>query len=104
MAAIEIDGLTKRFGDVVAVDGLGLHIEEGGFSASLGRTTFDDCRSIARARRAGRRTPGPEPPSAFDIHIRSSLRVSSASQRIPENRNSSLLKEYFIVNSGHYIH
>ena len=29
MSAIRIDGLTKRYKDVVAVDGLSLNIEEG---------------------------------------------------------------------------
>jgi len=36
MAAIEIDGLTKRFGDVVAVDNLSLQIEEGEIFGFLG--------------------------------------------------------------------
>lgn len=36
MAAIEIDGLTKRFGDVVAVDDLDLRIEEGEIFGFLG--------------------------------------------------------------------
>lgn len=36
MAAIEIDGLTKRFGDVVAVDGLNLSVEEGEIFGFLG--------------------------------------------------------------------
>ncbi|WP_255192872.1 ABC transporter ATP-binding protein [Natronobeatus ordinarius] len=36
MAAIEIDGLTKRFGDVVAVDGLDLTVEEGEIFGFLG--------------------------------------------------------------------
>lgn len=36
MAAIEIDGLTKRFGDIVAVDDLTLQIEEGEIFGFLG--------------------------------------------------------------------
>ncbi|WP_459191952.1 ABC transporter ATP-binding protein [Halosimplex sp. J119] len=36
MAAIEIDGLTKRFGNVVAVDGLDLTVEEGEIFGFLG--------------------------------------------------------------------
>ena len=36
VAAIEIDGLTKRFGDVVAVDNLDLRIEEGEIFGFLG--------------------------------------------------------------------
>ncbi|WP_137285578.1 ABC transporter ATP-binding protein [Halorussus salinisoli] len=36
MAAIEIDGLTKQFGDVVAVDGLDLCVEEGEIFGFLG--------------------------------------------------------------------
>lgn len=36
MAAIEIEGLTKRFGDVVAVDNLSLRIEEGEIFGFLG--------------------------------------------------------------------
>ncbi|WP_276302668.1 ABC transporter ATP-binding protein [Halorussus lipolyticus] len=36
MVAIEIDGLTKRFGDVVAVDDLDLRIEEGEIFGFLG--------------------------------------------------------------------
>ncbi len=36
MAAIELDGLTKRFGDVVAVDDLDLTIEEGEIFGFLG--------------------------------------------------------------------
>jgi ABC-2 type transport system ATP-binding protein len=36
MAAIEIEGLTKRFGDVVAVDNLSLQIEEGEIFGFLG--------------------------------------------------------------------
>ncbi|WP_255168707.1 ABC transporter ATP-binding protein [Natrononativus amylolyticus] len=36
MAAIELEGLTKRFGDVVAVDGLDLTIEEGEIFGFLG--------------------------------------------------------------------
>jgi ABC-2 type transport system ATP-binding protein len=36
MAAIEIESLTKRFGDVVAVDGLDLRIEEGEIFGFLG--------------------------------------------------------------------
>ena len=36
MAAIEIGGLTKRFGDVVAVDGLDLTVEEGEIFGFLG--------------------------------------------------------------------
>lgn len=36
MAAIEIDGLTKKFGDVVAVDGLDLTVEEGEIFGFLG--------------------------------------------------------------------
>ncbi|SER40710.1 ABC transporter ATP-binding protein [Natrinema salaciae] len=36
MAAIEIDGLTKRFGDVVAVDDLELRVEEGEIFGFLG--------------------------------------------------------------------
>jgi len=36
MAAIEINGLTKRFGDIVAVDDLTLHIEEGEIFGFLG--------------------------------------------------------------------
>ncbi|EJN57579.1 ABC transporter ATP-binding protein [Halogranum rubrum] len=36
MAAIDIDGLTKQFGDVVAVDGLNLRVEEGEVFGFLG--------------------------------------------------------------------
>ena len=36
MAAIELEGLTKRFGDVVAVDGLDLTVEEGEIFGFLG--------------------------------------------------------------------
>jgi ABC-type multidrug transport system ATPase subunit len=36
MAAIRTDGLTKRFGDVVAVDGLDLTVEEGEVFGFLG--------------------------------------------------------------------
>jgi ABC-2 type transport system ATP-binding protein len=36
MTAIEIQGLTKRFGDVVAVDGLSLRVEEGTVTGFLG--------------------------------------------------------------------
>jgi ABC-2 type transport system ATP-binding protein len=36
MTAIEIDGLTKRFGDVQAVDGLDLRVEEGEIFGFLG--------------------------------------------------------------------
>ncbi|WP_254525138.1 ABC transporter ATP-binding protein [Natrinema caseinilyticum] len=36
MAAIELEGLTKRFGDVVAVDGLDLTVEEGEVFGFLG--------------------------------------------------------------------
>ncbi|WP_123538461.1 ABC transporter ATP-binding protein [Halosimplex salinum] len=36
MAAIEIDGLTKRFGEVVAVDGLDLTVEDGEIFGFLG--------------------------------------------------------------------
>ncbi|ELZ88297.1 ABC transporter ATP-binding protein [Haloferax sulfurifontis] len=36
MAAIDIDGLTKQFGDVVAVDGLDLRVEEGEIFGFLG--------------------------------------------------------------------
>jgi len=36
MSAINIDGLTKRFGDVLAVDGLGFEVEEGTVVGFLG--------------------------------------------------------------------
>ncbi len=36
MSAIEIDGLTKRFGGIVAVDGLDLTVEEGEIFGFLG--------------------------------------------------------------------
>ncbi|AGB37858.1 ABC transporter ATP-binding protein [Natronococcus occultus] len=36
MAAIELEGLTKRFGDIVAVDGLDLTVEEGEIFGFLG--------------------------------------------------------------------
>ena len=35
-AAVELTGITKRFGDVTAVDHVGLAIEDGEFFAMLG--------------------------------------------------------------------
>ena len=36
MSAIEVDGLTKRFGDFVAVDHVSFHVEEGEIFGLLG--------------------------------------------------------------------
>jgi ABC-2 type transport system ATP-binding protein len=69
-AALEVSGLTKRFGDVLALDGIDLTVEEGGIYGFLGpngagkTTTLRILTGLARADSGTARLLGHAPGSA----------------------------------------
>jgi len=114
MAVIELDGLTKRFRDVVAVDGLTLALQPGrvtGFVGANGAGKTTTIRMILGLTRptAGRATidgqlyadipdPARSVGAMVDPHVfhpnrsgRNSLRVIARAARIPEHRVDHVL-------------
>ena len=76
VAAVEFQGVTKRFGTVAAVDGVDLAIEEGGFFAMLGPSGSGKTTCL-------RLISGFEQPDAGHVRL-----FGEAAEGIPPNRRS----------------
>jgi putative spermidine/putrescine transport system ATP-binding protein len=75
-AAVEFEGVSKRFGTVAAVDGVDLAIEEGGFFAMLGPSGSGKTTCL-------RLISGFEQPDAGHVRL-----FGAAAEHIPPNRRS----------------
>ena len=61
MSALRIAGLAKRYGSVVALDGLDLEVAEGEFFVILGPSAAGKTTTLARDRRARAAGCRPDP-------------------------------------------
>ncbi len=90
MAAISMRGLTKRYGSVVAVDGLGLEVGDGEFVSLLGPSGCGKSTSLNLL-------AGFLEPDAGEIRVDGELLSSPAGVVPPERRNMSLIFQSYAV-------
>ncbi|WP_283137150.1 ABC transporter ATP-binding protein [Rhizohabitans arisaemae] len=92
MAKVEINGLSKRFGDATAVDGLDLVVEEGEFLTLLGPSGCGKTTTL-------RCVAGLETPAEGDIHIGGECVVSAKRQLFtpPERRRLGMVFQSYAL-------
>jgi ABC-2 type transport system ATP-binding protein len=101
-AAIEVRRLTKRFGDVVAVDGISFDVGRGTIFGLLGRngagktTTLECCIGLGRPTSGDVRVLGLDPTRPRDLaRLRPRIGVQLQSTSLPEKANVGEVLELY---------
>jgi len=90
MASVELKGLTKHYGDAVAVDGVSLRVEHGQLVCLLGPSGCGKTTTL-------RLIAGFVEPSAGEIYVGNKLLSSATRTLPPERRNMSMIFQSYAL-------
>jgi ABC-2 type transport system ATP-binding protein len=106
-AAIVVDALVKRYGDVVAVDGISFDVPLGTIFGLLGRngagktTTLESCIGLVRPTSGSVRVQGLDPTNRRDLRaLRRRIGVQLQATSLPEKASVSEILEVYAVYYG----
>ncbi|MSP51615.1 MAG: ABC transporter ATP-binding protein [Alphaproteobacteria bacterium] len=90
MPDVKITGLTKRFGDVVAVDAMNLHVPEGSLTTFLGPSGCGKTTTL-------RMIAGLETPTEGEIAIGNEVVYRGGASIAPERRNIGMVFQSYAI-------